>query len=80
MAGFDLCPQALLLRGHAADPPGLMPIEGPVLARLGDSITTDHISPAGAIKKDSPAGAWLIEQESARPTSTHTAHGAATTR
>ena len=29
---------------------------------LGDSITTDHISPAGAIKKDSPAGRWLIEQ------------------
>jgi aconitate hydratase A / 2-methylisocitrate dehydratase len=33
-----------------------------VLAVLGDSITTDHISPAGAIKKDSPAGRWLIEQ------------------
>ena len=33
-----------------------------VLALLGDSITTDHISPAGAIKKDSPAGRWLIEQ------------------
>ncbi len=32
-----------------------------VLAKLGDSITTDHISPAGAIKKDSPAGRWLIE-------------------
>jgi aconitate hydratase len=31
------------------------------LARLGDSITTDHISPAGAIAKDSPAGAYLIE-------------------
>ncbi|MPZ61473.1 MAG: aconitate hydratase AcnA [Propionibacteriales bacterium] len=31
-----------------------------VLARLGDSVTTDHISPAGAIKKDSPAGAYLI--------------------
>ncbi|NQW03872.1 MAG: aconitate hydratase AcnA, partial [Acidobacteria bacterium] len=30
------------------------------LAVLGDSITTDHISPAGAIKKDSPAGAYLI--------------------
>jgi aconitate hydratase len=46
-----------------ADPPGLSPIEGArVLAVLGDSITTDHISPAGAIKKDSPAGAWLIEQ------------------
>ncbi|MBN8870123.1 MAG: aconitate hydratase [Solirubrobacterales bacterium] len=46
-----------------ADPPGLDPIHGArVLAKLGDSITTDHISPAGAIKKDSPAGAWLIEQ------------------
>ncbi|HSD23363.1 MAG TPA: aconitate hydratase [Solirubrobacterales bacterium] len=33
-----------------------------VLAVLGDSVTTDHISPAGAIKKDSPAGRWLIEQ------------------
>jgi aconitate hydratase len=32
-----------------------------VLAVLGDSVTTDHISPAGAIKKASPAGAWLIE-------------------
>ena len=28
-----------------------------MLAKLGDSVTTDHISPAGAIKKDSPAGA-----------------------
>jgi len=46
-----------------ADPPGLSPIEGArVLAKLGDSITTDHISPAGAIKKESPAGSWLIEQ------------------
>jgi aconitate hydratase len=32
-----------------------------VLALLGDSITTDHISPAGAIKADSPAGAYLRE-------------------
>ena len=31
-----------------------------VLAVLGDSVTTDHISPAGAIKKDSPAGKYLI--------------------
>jgi len=31
------------------------------LAILGDSVTTDHISPAGAIKKDSPAGAYLVE-------------------
>jgi aconitate hydratase len=33
-----------------------------VLALLGDSVTTDHISPAGAIKPDSPAGKYLLEQ------------------
>jgi aconitate hydratase len=33
-----------------------------VLAVLGDSITTDHISPAGNIKKDSPAGKYLLER------------------
>jgi aconitate hydratase len=45
-----------------ADPPGVEPIAGArALALLGDSITTDHISPAGAIKKDSPAGKWLME-------------------
>ena len=32
-----------------------------VLAKLGDSVTTDHISPAGAIKTDSPAGKYLTE-------------------
>jgi aconitate hydratase len=32
------------------------------LAVLGDSITTDHISPAGSIKKDSPAGKYLLER------------------
>jgi len=32
-----------------------------VLAKLGDSVTTDHISPAGAIKSDSPAGRYLAE-------------------
>ena len=42
---------------------GTEPIESArVLAKLGDSITTDHISPAGAIKKSSPAGEWLQEQ------------------
>jgi len=49
--------------GMPAEPPGVEPIAGArVLALLGDSITTDHISPAGAIKKASPAGEWLIEQ------------------
>ncbi len=48
--------------GMPVEAPGVEPIEGArVLAVLGDSITTDHISPAGAIKKDSPAGKWLIE-------------------
>jgi len=49
--------------GMPAEAPGVEPIVGArALALLGDSITTDHISPAGAIKRDSPAGAWLIEQ------------------
>ena len=48
--------------GMDAEPAGVEPIEGArVLAVLGDSVTTDHISPAGAIKKDSPAGQWLME-------------------
>jgi aconitate hydratase len=33
-----------------------------VLVMVGDSVTTDHISPAGSIKKDSPAGKYLMEQ------------------
>jgi len=46
-----------------AEAPGVDPIAGArALAVLGDSITTDHISPAGAIKRDSPAGRWLLEQ------------------
>ncbi len=49
--------------GMPPEPPPVEPIAGArVLALLGDSITTDHISPAGAIKKASPAGEWLIEQ------------------
>ena len=38
-------------------------IEAKPLAILGDSITTDHISPAGSIKADSPAGRWLGERQ-----------------
>jgi aconitate hydratase len=45
-----------------ADVP-VRPIEGArVLALLGDSVTTDHISPAGNIRASTPAGQWLIEQ------------------
>jgi aconitate hydratase len=48
--------------GMDPEPSPVEPIHGArVLAVLGDSVTTDHISPAGAIKKDSPAGRWLIE-------------------
>ena len=49
--------------GMDPEPAPVEPIEGArVLAVLGDSVTTDHISPAGAIKKDSPAGRWLQDQ------------------
>ena len=49
--------------GMKQQPEPVKPIKGArVLARLGDSITTDHISPAGAIKTDSPAGQYLLEQ------------------
>jgi aconitate hydratase len=49
--------------GMPAEPTAVEPIRGArVLAVLGDSVTTDHISPAGAIKKASPAGEWLIDQ------------------
>jgi len=45
------------------EPEPVAAIEGArVLAVLGDSVTTDHISPAGSIKKNSPAGRYLIEQ------------------
>lgn len=48
--------------GMTIAPPPIAEITGArVLALLGDSITTDHISPAGNIKKDSPAGKFLIE-------------------
>ncbi|AXB77775.1 aconitate hydratase AcnA [Novosphingobium sp. P6W] len=41
-------------------------IEAKPLLVLGDSITTDHISPAGSIKADSPAGKWLMEHQVAK--------------
>jgi aconitate hydratase len=45
-----------------AQPGAVDPVHGArVLAVLGDSITTDHISPAGSIKADGPAGKYLIE-------------------
>ncbi len=48
--------------GMAGQPGSVAAIQGArCLGLFGDSITTDHISPAGNIKKDSPAGRWLIE-------------------
>ena len=51
------------LENLSAEPPPPREISGArVLALLGDSITTDHISPAGAIRADTPAGQYLIAQ------------------
>jgi aconitate hydratase len=53
--------------GMSMTPPPLSDIvEAKPLAILGDSITTDHISPAGSIKADSPAGQWLMERQVAK--------------
>jgi len=53
--------------GMPADPVPVTDIAGArVLLKLGDSITTDHISPAGSIKADSPAGTYLTEHGVAR--------------
>ena len=49
--------------GMSKEPGEIADIQGArVLALLGDSVTTDHISPAGAIKADSPAGEYLLVQ------------------
>ena len=49
--------------GMTMEPPGVRPIGGArALGMFGDSITTDHISPAGNIAAASPAGKWLIAQ------------------
>jgi len=48
--------------GMKKDPADIEPIrDGVIIAMLGDSITTDHISPAGVIKADSPAGKYLMD-------------------
>ncbi len=65
---FDWNPDSTYVRrppyfeGMTMDPEPVTDIAGArVLLRLGDSVTTDHISPAGAIKADSPAGLYLTE-------------------
>jgi len=53
--------------GMQAEPAPVEDVSGArVLAKLGDSVTTDHISPAGSIKPDSPAGKYLAEHGVAR--------------
>ncbi|MBM7775412.1 aconitate hydratase [Actinokineospora baliensis] len=65
---FEWDPQSTYVRkppyfeGMAMEPSPVTDIRGArVLAFLGDSVTTDHISPAGAIKQDTPAGKYLTE-------------------
>lgn len=65
---FEWDPESTYVRkppyfdGMPDEPAPVEDIEGArVLLKLGDSVTTDHISPAGAIKKDSPAGRYLAE-------------------
>ncbi|MFP5347527.1 MAG: aconitate hydratase [Actinomycetes bacterium] len=65
---FEWDPESTYVRkppyfeGMEREPAALQDISGArVLAKLGDSVTTDHISPAGAIKADSPAGKYLTE-------------------
>ncbi|MEU2924287.1 aconitate hydratase [Streptomyces sp. NPDC007251] len=65
---FEWDPQSTYVRkppyfeGMGMDPAPVEDITGArVLAKLGDSVTTDHISPAGAIKADTPAGKYLTE-------------------
>lgn len=63
------------LEGITAEVGTIQPIKGAkVLAYLGDSVTTDHISPAGSIAKDSPAGRFL--QENSVPPRDFNSYGA----
>ena len=55
-------------RGMAPEPAPLTDVEDArILALLGDSVTTDHISPAGSFSADSPAGRYLIERDIHQP-------------
>jgi aconitate hydratase len=59
--------KAPYFEGMTLEPAAVTDIRGArVLAKLGDSVTTDHISPAGNIKADSPAGKYLAEHGVAR--------------
>ena len=72
-ATFDWDPESTYVRkppyfeGMEAQPAPVADVEGArVLVKVGDSTTTDHISPAGSIKLDSPAGKYLQEHGVAR--------------
>ncbi len=60
--GFELPAPALQAGGTAARRRPMRSGNARIMALFGDSITTDHISPAGSIKDTSPAGRWLQEQ------------------
>ena len=61
-AGLDLRAPAAVLRRHVARAGPVEDVDGArCLVMLGDSVTTDHISPAGSIKPDGPAGQYLVE-------------------
>jgi aconitase A len=78
--GVDLHPGAAVLPGMGENPEPIKPITGAkVLVKVGDSITTDHISPAGNIKADSPAGKYLIDNGVEIQISTLTVHAAVMT-
>ncbi|CDR24627.1 aconitate hydratase AcnA [Staphylococcus schweitzeri] len=51
-------------QGLSKEPGKIVPLSGlRVMGKFGDSVTTDHISPAGAIGKDTPAGKYLLEHD-----------------
>src|SRR5213595_2608806 len=61
-AGSTYVRQPPYFEGMSREPERFEDIAGALcLVRIGDSVTTDHISPAGAIKPDSPAGEYLVE-------------------
>lgn len=51
-------------QGLSTEPEDIKPLNGlRVMGKFGDSVTTDHISPAGAIGKDTPAGQYLLDHD-----------------
>jgi aconitate hydratase len=67
----DFVLEPMALQTHGASDPGAataISVQGArIMALFGDSITTDHISPAGSIKESSPAGQWLLANGVMKP-------------